>query len=159
MSQELGSMKLRAFALLAAMFVIGAFAGAGLVRLARPALGPPPFHHDPFRHLDLTPDQRARAEKILEKHRPALDAIVEETRPRVRAIQETIEKELAEVLTPEQVRRLEELRARMPPPPGPGFGPPAGPPGRPPPGFPHGEGGPPPPLGLPREGGPPPPLP
>jgi len=124
MSQELGRLRLRAALLLAAMFVVGGFAGAGLMRLAgppQPGFGP----HDPFRHLELTPKQRQQAHAIMEKHRPALDAIVAETRPRVQAIQDQIDQELKALLTPEQQKRLAQRPRHLPPPHGPpGFGPP-----------------------------------
>lgn len=134
MSQELGRLRLRAALLLAAMFVVGGFAGAGLVRLVGPQ--PPGFGaHDPFRHLELTREQRQQARAIMEKHRPALDAIVAETRPRVQAIQDQIDQELGAILTPEQKKRLAERPRHLPPPPHgpPGFGPPPSPPNGPPP--------------------------
>ena len=138
---DLGNMRLRAFVLLAGMFVVGAFAGAGLVRfLGRPNLPPPrPPGMELFARLGLTPDQEAKTRAIIEKHRPELDAIVQETMPRVRAVQDVIDRELAAVLTPDQQRRLEELKRHLPPPGrhgpgmGPGMGPPPGPPGMPPP--------------------------
>ena len=115
---DLGSMRFRAFALLAAMFVVGAFAGAGLVRFVdRPHPMPPrPPGMELFSRLGLSPEQEVRARAIFEKHRPELDAIVRETMPRVRVVQETVDREMAEILTPEQARRFEELKRNMPPP-------------------------------------------
>lgn len=141
---ELGTMRLRAFFLLAAMFVVGALAGAGLVRhLGLPAPQPPrPPPLEALARLGLTPDQEAKARAVIERHRPELDAIVQETMPRVRAVQDAIDRELAALLTPEQARRLEELKRNAPPRPGPGpmgpppgmgLGPPPGQPGMPPP--------------------------
>lgn len=79
---------------------------------------------------------RCSVHRILERHRPDLEAILRETFPRVRAISELTEREVRAILTPEQQRQLDQLKARRrPPPPGP---PPSGvelpgPPGFPPP--------------------------
>ena len=137
---SLGQLRIRAIGLLAAVFLAGALAGAGVIRYFEPRPPPPPPGPGlgPFSQLGLTPDQQARAREIIEKHRGELDAIVKETMPRVRAVQETIDREMLTVLTPDQ---LERFRALRPPPPMPGMGPPPGPPGPPAPG----PGGPPPP--------------
>ena len=142
---SLGALRLRAVGLLAVVFLSGALAGAGLAPLLRgrhyPPSAPFPPHGDgPFHELGLTPDQEARAHQIIEKHRDELDAIWKEAMPRVRAVQDTIDAELrATVLTPEQSRKLDELKAHGPPPPpagAPGMGPgpmmPPPPPGPPP---------------------------
>ncbi|MBI5548948.1 MAG: periplasmic heavy metal sensor [Deltaproteobacteria bacterium] len=131
MSSELGRLRLRAFALLAAIFLVGALAGVGAVRLAAPwrMPHPPPLGMELFERLGLTPDQRERAKEIFEKHRPELDAILAETLPRVREVQEVIDGEMRAILTPEQARRFEELRSR---PPGHRPGMPPGIPGLPP---------------------------
>ena len=141
--------------LLVATFAVGTITGAGLCRFLGPPPPPPPppppMLAGPLAELDLTPSQRTKARAIQERHRPALDAIVRETFPRVRAINDQMRQELRAILTPAQRTRLDEIDARRPPPPPPGAPPrPPGPAGLlPPPG-----GMPPPPFPLP-----PPPLP
>jgi len=134
MTHELGSLRLRAFGLLAAMFAVGAVAGAGISRLAAPRplhLGPPGM--DLLGQLALSAEQRTKADKIFERHRPELDAILRETMPRVRQVQETIDREVRDLLDPGQARRFDELRANRPPFPPMGAGQPPPPMGPPPP--------------------------
>jgi hypothetical protein len=137
---------------LVAVFAAGTATGAGLAWALRPAppgpgrSRPPPDGMPPFlSELGLSPDQAARARAIAERHRPELEEAIQETFPRVRAIQDQVDREIRALLDPEQVARFDELRSRRPPLRGMG-----GPP--PPPGFP---GGPPPPGAPPPR--PPPP--
>jgi hypothetical protein len=147
--------------LLFAMFLLGTVTGAGFSRWQRP--GRPPHPHAPFLPgppgaLRLTEAQQARSKEITERYRPQLEAIWRESFPKIQAVNDQMEKELRELLTPEQRRALDEMKAHRPPMPpggpmpplGPGFGPPPGgpPPGGPPPG---------PPPGMPGMGPPPPP--
>ena len=137
--------------LLFGTFLSGAVAGAGLARWMRT---PPPPRHAPFLPgppgaLKLTPPQEEKARAITEHYRPQLEAILRDNFPKVQAINEQMEKELRQILTPEQCKILDEMKAHRPPMPrdghmpgagGPGFMPPPGglppwPPGRlPPPG-------------------------
>lgn len=134
-------------------FLAGALAGAGLARSWRPAPleGPPPQHRPPvplpLRELGLSPAQDEQVKQIVERHRPELEAIVRESFPRVRAVNQRIEAEVRALLTPAQQRLLEQLQARRPPPGvhGPRPGPPPAPGEEPPPG--------PPPPGGPWDGG------
>ena len=145
--------------LLVAMFAAGTATGVGLCRWistsSGQALGPPPPPPPlPVEELGLTAEQRQKVQDIVERHRPELEAILQDAYPKARAINERIEKEVREVLTPEQRTKLDQLKAlRPPPPPGP-------PPGLPPPGMPS--GAPPgqgPPPGPPPFGPPPAPTP
>ena len=132
--------------LLLGTFLAGGAAGVGLAYALR-APGhprppePPPFPRQ-FQELGLSAAQQQQAEAIFARHRPELDAVLQESYPKVRAINERMEAELRAILTPEQAQRLDALKARRPPHPphGADFG--RGPPepGPPPPG-----GGPPPP--------------
>jgi len=142
--------------LLFGTFVLGAVAGAGLSHWNR--FPPPPQRHAPFLPgppgaLGLTSDQEAKAREITERYRPELEAVWREGFPKVRAINEKMEKELREVLTPEQQKILDEMKAHRPPLPPRGPMPPGGPlgPGGPPPGEPGMA-----PPGGPPGGGPPP---
>jgi hypothetical protein len=139
--RSLQAPRLRAIGLLAAMFLAGALTGTGLMR----ALEPRPPERLPYpgmeiyARLGLSREQQERARAIFEAHRPDLDAVLREMLPRVRAVEEAIDREMLAYLTPEQARRLDEIKAAPPPPPP---GPP--PPGMPPPGMP--------PPGMPRMG-------
>jgi Spy/CpxP family protein refolding chaperone len=118
-------------------FVAGAVSGAAVCRWMTPRAGPPPPMHLPLRELDLTPEQEARAREITDRHRDELESILRGTYPKVRAVNDAIEAELRTVLTPEQQKKLDDLKSRRPPPRGPG-GPGGGrpPPPPPPPGEP-----------------------
>jgi len=134
-------------AVLLAVFAAGALFGAGLARWApHPGPGPgrPPLPRA-FHQLGLTPAQHRQAAEIMERYRPQLDAIVQETFPRVRQINDRIAVELRGILTDEQRARLDELESRRGPHRMPGLHPPPGegPQGGPPFGL-H----PPPPRGL-----------
>ena len=148
--------------LLFGTFLFGAVAGTGFSRwnhmpphLRRPSA---PFLPGPPGALSLTPEQEAKAHEITERYRPQLEAILRANFPKVQALNEQMEKELRELLTPEQTKILDEMKAHRPPmppwgtmPPGAGPPPPGDPGFMPPPG-----GGPPPwPPGL----APPPPPP
>lgn len=131
--------------ILVAVFVAGAATGAGLIGAFRPAGHASPRPRPPgdgmppgLSELGLSPDQAARARAILDRHRAELEAAIQETFPRVRAIQDRIDQEIRAVLTPDQAARLDELRRRRPPLRGMGGmgGPPPGFPGAPPQGLP-----------------------
>jgi Spy/CpxP family protein refolding chaperone len=109
------------------VFAAGTLFGAGLMRWNRP--GPPPHGPGPIdamiHELDLDGDQIAALHEIERAHRPQLDAIMRETQPRVRDVLFSIEDDLRPKLRPDQIRKLEEWRARRPPlPPGPPLPPP-----------------------------------
>ena len=126
--------------LLVATFAAGTLTGAGVCRLVtvrRPP--PPPEMVAPFEEVGLSPEQRTKTYEIFEKHRGEFEAAVRETFPKVRAIHDQIEREVREVLTPEQRTKLDQLEARRPPG-GPAHGPP--PPGSAPGHWPPGPPGP-----------------
>ena len=113
--------------LLVATFAAGLLTGAGICYWTPDRQPPPPMLAPlPLRELDLTEEQKDRVFAIIEKRRPELETILDETYPKVREINEEIEKDVRKVLTPEQRTRLDELKARRPPPPR--GGPPPGPP-------------------------------
>ncbi|MEY4548034.1 MAG: hypothetical protein RL685_4229 [Pseudomonadota bacterium] len=150
------SIRLLTGLLLVGTFAFGSVTGVALTLWARsdlrgPPPGPPPFGPLPLQELGLSAEQRARADAIFEQHRPELDAIRQEGFPKVRRINEQLESEVRELLTPEQRARLDVLKAQRPPRP-------PGPPGGPPPfgGPPHGFRHPPPPGAPPPPGGWPP---
>lgn len=115
-------------------FLAGALAGAGIERsLRRPEFpGPGPFfvhgrspdsredvHFVTLPGLSLSPDQQKRIEQIVSGYRPQFEAIVRESFPRVRAVQERMNAEIRAVLTPEQRKQFDEDQRGLP---GLGFG-------------------------------------
>ena len=136
--------------LLVGLYGVGVVTGAAVCRWMapraewRPPHGPPPGGPPmppEWRALDLTAEQTTHARAIAEKHRPELEAVIKDTFPRLRAIDEQMEQELRAILTPEQQKKLDEVKAHRPPGFVPGAPPPPGapgfpPPGAPPPGFP-----------------------
>ncbi len=125
--------------ILVSVFAAGAATGAGLTWALRPpgrpggprllADGMPPI----VAELGLSPEQAVRARAIFESHRAEIEAAVQETFPRVRAVQDQVDREIRAILTPEQVARFDELRTRRPPMRGMGGPPPPHPPPPPPP--------------------------
>jgi hypothetical protein len=96
-------------------FLAGALAGAGLMRSREQrqrviALSPL------VRQLALPPAQQEQVDRIVASHRAEIEAVMHESFPRVRAIEERMNEQIREVLTPEQRKRFDELRAAMPSP-------------------------------------------
>lgn len=119
-------------------FALGMAAGAGLhASFEQPRHPPPPPRWDgqkrlppPMEELELTSEQRVKAEAVFEKYRAPLETLFEETRPRMNALREEMDAEFEALLTEPQRARFSELKAKRPPH-RPGFGPPPPPPPRP----------------------------
>jgi Spy/CpxP family protein refolding chaperone len=99
-------------AILALMFIIGALTGAATMRVVNAdevpmRVGPQRAHPNLLERLDLTPEQRARIDGILERRRAEMEEFWEQHRPALRAITDSARSELRAVLTPEQ-REVEE---------------------------------------------------
>lgn len=119
--------------LLVATFAAGTVTGGVLVHFGThrdvpshpmPAVGPMPWET-----LELNESQRKLAHEIMERHRPKLDSIFDETAPKVRAITDAIDAEIRTILNPEQRTRFDRIlavRRNGPPPPPPGMHPPPG---------------------------------
>lgn len=115
--------------LLVATFVAGAFSGAALERRAgakahqaepqakaQPAErgrggGRPHDHSSLIDQIDLTAEQRARIDSILQIGREKLDAFWKETGPGYRALVDSTRAQVRAVMNPEQRARYDELRA------------------------------------------------
>lgn len=63
-----------------------------------------------FERLDLTSAQRERVDAILERRRGSMEAIWRETGPRMRALVDSTEAEIRQVLRPEQRERFDQLK-------------------------------------------------
>jgi hypothetical protein len=117
--------------LLFGTFLFGAVAGAGFSHWNH--MPPPPqrprapFLPGPLGALKLTPEQEPKALAITERYRPQLDDILRASFPKVRAIIEQMEQELRKILTQEQIKFLDEMKARRPMVPGEPMPPGAGP--------------------------------
>lgn len=119
---------------LALTFLLGAATGVGAAWWARGTFPPRPPHGPiPLEELGLTHAQRAKVDEILERYHPQFDAVFRSTFPRVRAISESLEADVREVLDERQKARFDALKAQrpsFPPPRGPWQAPPGPPPGR-----------------------------
>jgi|SRR4051812_45561554 Spy/CpxP family protein refolding chaperone len=107
--------------IIAAVFLSGALVGAGIYRWGSSAglSGDMPHGQGaavwlPLEELDLTPEQDAKVSAVMDRHRVELDAIVRESFPRVRAINAQVQKEVRDLLTPEQQKNFDELKRRGP---------------------------------------------
>jgi hypothetical protein len=110
---DLLGMRLSAVVSLVAIFAAGALSGAGLYRWAAQDHGPP-LPPLPYDALGLSAEQKERAETIMQKHRPELEALIRATFPRVKAVHEKIDGEIRTILNEEQRKRFDEMRARRP---------------------------------------------
>jgi Spy/CpxP family protein refolding chaperone len=104
-------------ATLVAVFAAGTVTGAGLYRWGSHEHHPPPpaglDRPIPLDELKLSDVQRDQAWQIMDKHRPELDSILEETFPKVRAVNERMRDDLRAVLTPPQREKFDQLVARQ----------------------------------------------
>lgn len=105
--------------LLVLLFGAGVATGYGLARFGNPAAMPPAPESPPlipgprmYARLGLSAQQRQAVEAILQKYKPELDTILQETAPRVQAVHERILEEVRPLLDAEQLRRLEYLQTR-----------------------------------------------
>jgi Spy/CpxP family protein refolding chaperone len=106
---------------LASMFAVGAACGV----LADRTVIRPPLHRfelplggdvllrDPFGELGLSPEQRKKIDALFEHHRSEVDAVVRDGEPKMRALSEKMDREMQEILTPEQRERLKTARERI----------------------------------------------
>lgn len=146
--ESLGRVRVQGIILLVLVFVIGGVVGAMVDRAnpfreRRPKLadfrermdkpdGMPWF----FEKLNLTDDQQTRIRAIFDAHRPVIDSLMGETMPRIRALRDSAEAQIKDILTPEQQEKFEKFSLKHRFPMGDfrfdsGDGGPMGPPGRP----------------------------
>lgn len=112
-----------AVATLVAAFVAGGLVAWGLSahvsggwRRDRAGMGPPgarEVHSFLGRELGLTAAQQDSVRAIFERHRPQLEALWRDVRPRFDAVRSGIDAEIAAQLMPSQRVRFEEMRRRM----------------------------------------------
>ncbi len=117
-----------AVATLVAAFVAGGLVGWGVSmhfshgRWGGPRFGPGGpggplgargIHSFLKRELDLTPAQEDSVRAIFERHRPQMEALWRETRPRFDSLRAVVDREIAAQLTPTQRSRFEDMMRRM----------------------------------------------
>ena len=63
-----------------------------------------------FDRLDLSPEQRRRADSVVARSAPRSEAIMIEVAERLRSVADSVDAELRAILTPEQRVKLDSLR-------------------------------------------------
>jgi Spy/CpxP family protein refolding chaperone len=114
--------KLMAAGVILATLVAGTLAGVAVDRVLsrRAALAQAP-HSVPcsgrpeggltvFETLDLSTEQRAQVDGILERRRRQMDVLWQEARPAMRALVDSTEAEIRVVLTPDQRAQFDRMR-------------------------------------------------
>ena len=103
-----------AWLLLALAFVAGAAAGVTIDRLSLPESSPgtpkTPDRSGPLDRLDLTPQQRAQADSIMERSAPRAERAMRDVAERLQNVSDSLDAELRAILTPPQRARLDSLR-------------------------------------------------
>ena len=95
--------------MLVIIFAVGAMTGAATMRVARDDRSDPREAVESrerrpslWETLDLTPEQRARVDDIMERRRGEVQAFWTEHGPQLRAVMDSARADVREVLTPEQ---------------------------------------------------------
>jgi hypothetical protein len=105
-------MRPKLLVVLVAVLNLAAGASFGFIagRASRPPVaeieGPPPDLAVLADALDLPPERAAKVRELLASCGPRFDAVVDETRPKLRALHEQILGELGKLLTPDELSRL-----------------------------------------------------
>jgi len=106
-------------AALAVVFLAGAAAGIFFERLVlspRGGHGRPSGHFPSLeilaRELDLTADQQARIKDIFERNEERFRGLRGDIRKNLNDIREQLKREIDAVLTPEQIKKLQDMIAR-----------------------------------------------
>ena len=63
--------------------------------------------------LDLTPEQKARVGGIFEANRPKMDALLAESRAKFDEVRKAASRQIREILTPEQRKKMDALEEKM----------------------------------------------
>ncbi len=100
----------QAVLLLFCMFVIGGLAGAAIERAREHRAGPPPRERggphglppEISQRLNLSAAQTTEIQAILDRHKPATDAVLGQFLPQLRCITDSVRSEIRRVLTVQQ---------------------------------------------------------
>ena len=110
-----------AVAVMTATFLAGIMVGYAVPRLVGQESEPAPRadrrgdgerrgRHSIFDELDLTAEQQAKRDSILEQGRRKMDAFWKEHGPEMRAVADSTRAQIDRILTPEQRQRVQEWR-------------------------------------------------
>ena len=103
----------------AAGFVVGAVVDRFMLAHHGPRRMPPMAVHAMIgrldHHLDLTREQRAEIEKILQRRHQRMMQLTEEVRPRIGQEIAQTNAEIERILTPEQRRKFDDVKIRLGP--------------------------------------------
>jgi hypothetical protein len=114
-----GTWRARGALLLLAVFAAGVLAGAALRSLQAPRVVQRvrvlPVGSDAFGELSLSSEQRRHVDSVLGAAQPRMDSLTREVLPQMRALAESVDVAIRGVLTAEQLRRLDSLRAARKP--------------------------------------------
>ena len=108
--------RLMGLVVLVVMFAIGALTGAATMRVATGEESDPRARSESrrpglFETLQLTAQQQAQVDEIMERRRAEVDAFWKQNGPQLRAIMDSARAEIRAVLTPEQQALEEQFRA------------------------------------------------
>ncbi len=107
-------LRIQGAVLIVLIFVVGVLAGGAVERVRASREKPMrPFRQPgelprPFARLGLTEEQRTEISEIFESGRPRAESVMQELMPHLRAINDSIQAQIREVLTPEQAAILDE---------------------------------------------------
>jgi Spy/CpxP family protein refolding chaperone len=107
-------LRIQGAVLIALVFAVGVLAGGATERIRASREKPMrPFRQmgdlpRPFARLGLTEEQRTEISAIFERGRPQTDSVLQELMPHLQAINDSIQAQIREVLTPEQAELLDE---------------------------------------------------
>lgn len=111
--ESLGHLRLKALAVLLAVFVIGVLTGAAIERAGflrapqpPPGRGLPPHLWD---KLELTAEQNRLIDAIMANYRPRTDALYDRIMPDVRALSDSMRAEIRAVLSPAQQEAFDQV--------------------------------------------------
>ncbi|HNW45299.1 MAG TPA: hypothetical protein PKI19_12400 [Elusimicrobiales bacterium] len=65
------------------------------------------------RELDLTGPQKERLSAIFEKYKAEMDKVMEAGKPQMEVIRQRLKAEIATILTPEQVKKMDKIEEEM----------------------------------------------
>ena len=109
--------RLMAGLLLLLVFMAGSLAGAATGyggRDAEGAQGISVYSGHDLGALDLSPGQQAALDEVLARHQPSADSIVQAAMGDLRRLMESVDAEVRDLLSPDQIETLDSMRSDGP---------------------------------------------